>query len=223
MHTISQNCIKMIMSFEGCRLTAYQPSGEDHSKYPLYTIGYGHYGVAKGTIISQTQAESLLKEDVKKYEKLVNKYDHIYAWSQNELDALTCFCFNVGSIDQLTDHGKRSKNDIYMKIPQYCRSGEKILNGLVRRRKVEADLFAKDGLGNTFVNNVTYPTIKKGDKNKFVGILQRMLIAKGYMPSKSDDSIFGSKTFEAVKTYQKDHELMVDGIVGKNTWRSLNE
>ena len=41
---------------EGCRLTAYQLSGEQY-----YTIGYGHYGpdVSKGQKITQAKADEL--------------------------------------------------------------------------------------------------------------------------------------------------------------------
>lgn len=91
---------------------------------------------------------------------------------------------------------------------------------MTRRRKAEAALFAKDGLGQEVVQ---YPTLKKGDINASVLVLQQKLIEKGYLKKGGDDQIFGSKTLEAVRKYQQDHYLTVDGIVGKNTWRSLNE
>lgn len=34
---------------------------------------------------------------------------------------------------------------------------------------------------------------------------------------------FGSRTEEAVRNYQRSRGLAVDGIVGCNTWRSLQE
>ena len=33
---------------------------------------------------------------------------------------------------------------------------------------------------------------------------------------------FGNKTLEAVKDYQKVNGIVVDGIVGENTWGKLN-
>ena len=35
------------------------------------------------------------------------------------------------------------------------------------------------------------------------------------------DGIFGAKTDEAVRNYQRNVGLLVDGIIGCNTWRSL--
>ena len=70
---------------------------------PVWTIGYGHtLGVKEGQRITQAQADGLLVEDIRKYEKKVNKYYDRYAWRQNEFDALVSFAFNVGSIDQLS-------------------------------------------------------------------------------------------------------------------------
>lgn len=56
--------LHIIKSFEGCRLTAYKcPAG-------VWTIGYGHtLGVKEGQRITQAQADGLLVEDIRKYEK----------------------------------------------------------------------------------------------------------------------------------------------------------
>lgn len=37
------------------------------------------------------------------------------------------------------------------------------------------------------------------------------------------DGIFGSKTLAALKAFQKDYGLSVDGIAGPNTWRKLGQ
>jgi peptidoglycan hydrolase-like protein with peptidoglycan-binding domain len=52
-----------------------------------------------------------------------------------------------------------------------------------------------------------------------VTILQALLNAKGY--ALVQDSIFGARTHNAVVRYQQDHGLMVDGVVGRQTWDSL--
>lgn len=128
--------LDMIKQYEGCRLMAYKcPAG-------VLTIGYGHTaGVKAGQTITQAQADKYLVDDVAKYEKNVNKYYEKYRWNQNEFDALVSFAFNIGSIDQLTAGGTRTRAQIADKITAYCKAGGKVLAGLVRRREAERKLF----------------------------------------------------------------------------------
>jgi GH24 family phage-related lysozyme (muramidase) len=136
---ISKNGLDLIKSFEGCRLTAYKDA------VGVWTIGWGHTaGVRSGMTITQAQADEYLKQDLNKYEKAVEKYNYIYHWNQNEFDALTSFAYNIGSIDQLTNNGKRTKAQISDKILAYNKAGGKVLTGLTRRRKAEKALFDKE-------------------------------------------------------------------------------
>jgi hypothetical protein len=50
--------------------------------------------------------------------------------------------------------------------------------------------------------------------------LQELLASGGYYTGQID-GIFGPITFEAVRTYQHTNGLLVDGIVGPQTWGSL--
>lgn len=132
----SDEGIKLIQKFEGCRLESYKdPVG-------VWTIGYGHTsGVKPGMRITAEAATGLLKQDLVKAELAVQKYDSKYHWTQNEFDALVSFAYNIGSINQLTDRGKRTKEQISAKIPEYRKAGGKVLEGLVRRRNAEKELF----------------------------------------------------------------------------------
>lgn len=68
------------------------------------------------------------------------------------------------------------------------------------------------------------PTLRKGNTGEYVTLLQTKLLQKGYDLGKYGvDGDFGSATLAAVKQFQKDHGLTVDGVVGKNTWAALNE
>ena len=65
-------------------------------------------------------------------------------------------------------------------------------------------------------------TLRYGSTGADVKNLQNTLIAAGYDVGKSGaDGIFGSATMAAVKQYQKDNGLAVDGIAGKNTLGAL--
>ena len=69
-----------------------------------------------------------------------------------------------------------------------------------------------------------FPTIRKGSKGEYVKLLQTSLISLGYSCGKCCvDGDFGSATLSAVKAFQKDHGLVVDGIVGPKTWAEINK
>lgn len=64
--------------------------------------------------------------------------------------------------------------------------------------------------------------LQKGAKGEQVKTLQRLLIAFGYdCGSSGVDGSFGNATLAAVKKYQKDNKLSIDGSVGEKTWTSL--
>lgn len=67
-----------------------------------------------------------------------------------------------------------------------------------------------------------YPTLRRGSLSVYVLILQDGLNTLGFTTG-GLDGIFGNRTFEAVKSYQTSRGLASDGIVGCNTWRSLQE
>ncbi|MGH4051717.1 MAG: peptidoglycan-binding protein [Clostridium sp.] len=67
----------------------------------------------------------------------------------------------------------------------------------------------------------TKPILKIGSTGEAVTYLQQSLTNLGYNPGPVD-GIFGSATQSAVKSFQKNKGLIVDGIVGSNTWAALD-
>ena len=64
--------------------------------------------------------------------------------------------------------------------------------------------------------------LKTGSSGSDVKKLQQALVAAGYDVGKTGaDGVFGKNTAAAVKQYQKDNGLAVDGIAGKNTLGAL--
>lgn len=150
----SQNGINLIKRFEGCVLTAYKcPSG-------AWTIGYGHTnGVKHGMKITQKQADTYLKLDLKTYENYVNKYVKV-TLNQNQFDALVSFTYNCGggALKGSTLLKKLNNGDYSgaaNELLRWNKSKGKILNGLTKRRKAEKELFLKA--------YSTYYVVKKGD------------------------------------------------------------
>ena len=122
-HTPSEKIISKIKEFEGCMLKAYRcPAG-------VLTIGYGitdaNYNITGTKItenltITQEKADEWLRKSlITNYAPRVEKYDNIYHWNQNQFDALLSFVYNIGSLNQLTNNGKRTIQEISNAIPLY--------------------------------------------------------------------------------------------------------
>lgn len=142
MRKLSENGLKLIKNFEGCRLTAYKPVPTE----TYWTIGWGHYGpdVKQGQTITQAEADAMLERDMGKYEAYVNNPAYVPitgSLNQNQFDALTSFCYNCGNGSLKTLCNGRTADQISQNIVKYNKGGGKVLAGLVRRRKAEQDLF----------------------------------------------------------------------------------
>ncbi len=68
------------------------------------------------------------------------------------------------------------------------------------------------------------PTLRRGSAGEYVTLLQTKLIQRGYdLQPYGADGKFGAKTETAVRAFQKDAGLSVDGVCGRNTWAALEE
>ena len=68
------------------------------------------------------------------------------------------------------------------------------------------------------------PTIRRGNKGADVIECQTMLTRLGYdIGSCGIDGDFGRGTEKAVREFQSDHKLVVDGVVGPMTWDALDK
>lgn len=143
----SQIGINLIKGFEGKRLTAYDDG------VGVWTIGYGTIKypngvrVKKGDTCTDTQAESYLKNDLVKFESAINRLVKV-PLNQNQFDALASFTYNLGegNLSKSTLLKKLNAKDYLGAADQFLvwnRAGGKVLNGLVRRREAERNLFLK--------------------------------------------------------------------------------
>ncbi len=171
----SQKGIDLIKKFEGCKLKAYKcPAG-------IWTIGYGHTaGVKEGQTITQKQADNFLVLDLKIYENHVNNLK--LPLNQNQYDALVSFTYNCGPGNLKTLVKNRTLSQIADALLLYNKGGGVILNGLVKRRKAERELFltktndsnkykvTASGLNVRTGPNINYKKIKVLYKNEVVKI-----------------------------------------------------
>lgn len=158
---ISENGIEFIAEFEGCRLSAYddlQPYKTLDANTKILgtlTIGIGHIGNVDGkkitwnTKITKTKAYRLFRSDIEpraeKLKSLINT-----TITQNMFDALLSYAYNCGFGNQhfvnainLINKGKFKSAAKEIKNGT-CTSKGVVLNGLVRRRNAEYELFIKD-------------------------------------------------------------------------------
>lgn len=109
----------------------------------MYTIGWGHYGVPAGVTWTQEQADKQLVEDLNsRYVPMVQNYTQNKA-NQNEFDALVSLAYNCGNVFVSDGWKPFSHEYVAGMLPKYNKAGGKTLEGLVRRRKAELDLFNK--------------------------------------------------------------------------------
>lgn len=106
------------------------------------------------------------------------------------------------------------KNGGYATDPAYVTTIMKIIN---KNNLTQYDSIVT---GKSSNGTVARATVRYGNRGADVTYLQQQLNAKGYNVG-SVDGIYGNKTLAAVKAFQSDNGLVVDGIVGSNTWAKL--
>lgn len=80
-----------------------------------------------------------------------------------------------------------------------------------------------DGVAGTKTNAaLAGKSVKKGDTNHLVTALEILLMLKCYSPGGVENpGVFGNGLDAAVRQYQKENGLTVDGIAGEKTFKSL--
>jgi lysozyme len=133
--------IALIKRWEGLRLEAYKdPVG-------IWTIGYGHTkGVTPGMVITQAQAEQMLRNELFEYEGYVKQYVKAPI-NQSQFDSLVSFTYNLGPGNLANStllkkvNANPSDPTIYDEFVKWNKAGGEVLTGLTKRRIEEAELY----------------------------------------------------------------------------------
>ena len=132
--------LDLIRFFEGLELNAYQCAAG------VWTIGYGHIKTAvEGMTISQSYADELLDGEIVEYEDYVNAAVTA-PLSQDQFDALVSWTFNLGNGNlnastMLKVLNRGEYEEVPAQMKRWNKAGGKVLEGLIRRREAEANLF----------------------------------------------------------------------------------
>ena len=134
-----------IKEFEGLRLVAYKPTKAER----WWTIGYGHSAgdVRAGMRINEEKAEELLNRDLFFVERFINGIPKVK--TQGQFDALISFTYNLGvgkmkasTLLKKIMHDAPTQ-EIQREFMKWVYSGGKRLDGLVKRRRWEAQRWAE--------------------------------------------------------------------------------
>lgn len=134
---VSPDGLHLLKNLEGLRLIAYLDSGN------VWTIGYGHTGpdVHAGMVITEAEAERLLKQDLEKFEKAVEN-NLTRPASPGQYDAMVILAFNIGAgafvgstVLRLFNRG--DVRGAFLQFAEWNKVGTQILQGLCRRRAAE--------------------------------------------------------------------------------------
>jgi len=137
--------IALIKNFEKCSLKAYLPTPKDR-----WTIGWGctfidGKPVKQGMTITAEKAEALFKHEIETLEEKIDPLIKVPLTS-NAFSAIIALSYNIGI-------GRFSKSTLLKKLNQsllteaadeflkWNKQAGKVLNGLIRRRKQERELF----------------------------------------------------------------------------------
>ncbi|KAL8670462.1 MAG: hypothetical protein Q9168_005002 [Polycauliona sp. 1 TL-2023] len=141
-HALSANGVDFIAGFEGFRANYYNDAAG------VRTIGYGHACQTAGECpdagpITEARGKELLNSDADTFEACVNS-DVTVAINQNQFDAFVSFAFNLGCGNLVKIAAILNNNDFAgatASMKEYTHAGGVVLEGLVRRRNAEVDLF----------------------------------------------------------------------------------
>ena len=143
----SEEFYRLLKLFEGCRLEAYRCPAN------VITIGWGSILNSKlnpihmGDKITQADADLLLKNEVDRKAKFLNKELGKTVVTQNQFDALLLFQYNCGNAalsgSTLFRKVKANPNDssIISEFAKWDKGGGKQLKGLTIRRATESKLY----------------------------------------------------------------------------------
>lgn len=127
---------------------------------------------------------------------------------------------------------RRNDRNAAVRVMQYLlndRGGAVTVDGIfgpktenaVKSFQAGNSLFA-DGIVGEQTWSRLIRTLQKGSSGPAVRGVQ-VILSRQVMPMVDVDGIFGPKTESAVKSFQADHGLAQDGIVGPQTWRVVAE
>lgn len=220
MHTSTRG-IQFIERFEGRVLRAYRdPVG-------VWTIGAGLTAASgvvdpgPGMVLTEAEADRLLAEALAgRYEPAVTRA--MPGAAQHAFDGGVSFHFNTGAITRASWVPAWASGNLpamRSRLLRWNRGGGRVLPGLTRRREAEARLieFRDYGVPVPVQTPRGLARVTLDLSPDEIAAARQALNARGYAPGADPRGIAA----ESVRRFQADHDLTVDGILGRATLSTL--
>lgn len=139
----NQKGIDLIKRWEGLKTKAY------YDIAGVLTIGYGHtnsaggFKVSPGQIITEKQAEDILRQDLVKFETQVSSLVKV-PLNDNQFSSLVSFHYNTGALGKSTLLKKINSKEFKVvpaEFMKWVNAGGKFVKGLQNRREDEVNLW----------------------------------------------------------------------------------
>lgn len=150
----SQAAIDLIHSFESFKRNAYKDPGSKNG-LPI-TIGWGSTTDLKGKPIkmgdvwTSEYADRVFARDLANFSAKVTQHIGGAPTTQNQFDAMVSFAYNVGhgeggfkTSTLLKKHKAGDYAGAKAEFARWNKNDGKVMNGLIRRRAAEADLYGR--------------------------------------------------------------------------------
>ncbi|SMH35955.1 peptidoglycan-binding protein [Maritimibacter sp. HL-12] len=225
MATTSSKGIAVLKQEEGEVLKAYRcPAGKMTIGVGL-TAASGVIDPKPGMVITAGQSSDLLRQALRRnYEPAVAKA--MPSAKAHEFDGGVLFHFNTGAIGRASwvkAWRTRDWDRVSAKIVLWNKGGGKVLPGLTRRRAREFKIMRYGDYG--LLGEVPKASSADSDVAKWALPVDRDEIARiraafaklGYAPGNDGGGVHR----DAVTRFQREHDLNVDGIIGRATLSTL--
>jgi lysozyme len=112
----------------------------------VWTIGWGFTkDVKEGDRMTEAEGNARLAEEIRDYERTVESACSIPP-NENQFAAMVCLSWNIGRLafqksEVLKYHNLQRFQQAAASFANWRRSGGKVVNGLIRRRAAEAELY----------------------------------------------------------------------------------
>lgn len=160
----SENCITLIKKLEGFVSKPYYD-------YNQWSVGYGTRCPEEDRVRYQTygittaEADALLRKYVDGFAEDLNEFidDNNLSLKQCQFDALLSFTYNLGS-DWMNNQSTfrtsvlkgSTGNDFIFAIARWCTANNEILDSLIKRRLIEANLYLNGTYSTAVPSNYKY-------------------------------------------------------------------